>query len=70
MNKLFFLFFLIGLSLSSQEMTSVKGVILNSKTSKPLENVNIVNLNKVIGTSTNTRGASDGADNGIEVDSN
>ena len=56
MNKLFFLFFFVGLSVVAQEMTSVKGVILNSKTSKPLENVNIVNLNKVIGTSTNIRG--------------
>lgn len=40
----------------SQENTKVNGTITNGDTSKPLENVNIVNLNQVIGTSTNYLG--------------
>ncbi len=40
----------------SQEETTVKGVVINSADDQPLENVNIVNLNQVVGTSTNNRG--------------
>jgi len=35
---------------------TVEGVIIDSQTSAPIESVNIVNLNQVIGTSTNTEG--------------
>jgi len=40
----------------SQEITKVNGTVTNGDTSKPLENVNIVNLNQVKGTSTNDLG--------------
>ena len=52
MNKsiTFIFFFLISISFFAQEISNVSGTILNSKTNLPLENVNIVNLNKVIGT--------------------
>lgn len=36
--------------------TKVKGVAINSADDKPLESVNIVNLNQVVGTSTNADG--------------
>ena len=58
MNKsiIFIFFFFISFSFCSQEITNVSGTILNSKTNLPLENVNIVNLNKVVGTATNKEG--------------
>ena len=40
----------------AQESDKVLGVIVNSADDSPLENVNIVNLNQVIGTSTNKDG--------------
>lgn len=40
----------------SQETTTVKGTVVDAATSKPLENVNIVNLNQVKGTSSNREG--------------
>jgi hypothetical protein len=40
----------------SQENTTVKGVVINSADDSPLEGVNIVNLNQVVGTSTNEKG--------------
>lgn len=49
-------FFLIGFCASAQEIQIVKGVVLNAANDLPLENVNIVNLNRVIGTSTNENG--------------
>ncbi len=39
-----------------QEANSVLGVVINSSNGTPLENVNIVNLNQVIGTTTNKKG--------------
>lgn len=36
--------------------STVKGIIIDATTKKPLENVNIVNLNQVIGTATNNKG--------------
>lgn len=36
--------------------TKVKGIAINSANDKPLESVNIVNLNQVVGTSTNAYG--------------
>jgi len=65
MNKLllFFTFLTIPLFLFSQETETtedrsqiINGVVLNDATDKTLENVNIVNLNEVIGTSTNKDG--------------
>jgi len=53
---LFFILLLIGCVGFSQESTSVKGTVINISTSKPLESVNIVNLNQVKGTSTNSEG--------------
>ncbi|MBC3757711.1 carboxypeptidase-like regulatory domain-containing protein [Hyunsoonleella sp. SJ7] len=43
-------------SVSGQDDTSVLGVVTNAATDKPLESVNIVNLNQVIGTTTNAKG--------------
>ena len=40
----------------SQEDTRVNGTVINGDTSQPLENVNIVNLNQVKGSSTNELG--------------
>ncbi|MFL1012951.1 carboxypeptidase-like regulatory domain-containing protein [Flavisericum labens] len=40
----------------AQEADKVLGVVINSSDDKPLENVNIVNLNQVIGTTTNSKG--------------
>ncbi|NCP90921.1 MAG: carboxypeptidase-like regulatory domain-containing protein, partial [Flavobacteriales bacterium] len=40
----------------AQESTTVKGVVMNGSDDLPLESVNIVNLNQVIGTSTNVKG--------------
>lgn len=41
----------------AQEINSVIGVVVNSSGGEALENVNIVNLNQVIGTSTNKEGS-------------
>ena len=40
----------------AQESTTVKGVVINSADDSPLESVNIVNLNQVVGTTTNEKG--------------
>ena len=58
MKKVFLLliFFVFTNTFFSQEDKIVSGTILNSKTNLPLENVNIVNLNKVIGTATSKEG--------------
>lgn len=52
---LFTLCFVTGLSWS-QDDTTVKGRVVTSGTMEGLENVNIVNLNQVIGTATNDEG--------------
>ncbi|OUR93278.1 hypothetical protein A9Q87_04830 [Flavobacteriales bacterium 34_180_T64] len=41
----------------SQEDTFVKGIVISTTSDTPLESVNIVNLNQVIGTSTDDKGA-------------
>ncbi|WP_452223435.1 carboxypeptidase-like regulatory domain-containing protein [Lacinutrix chionoecetis] len=41
---------------STTTKDKVEGVIIDSQTSEPIESVNIVNLNQVIGTSTNSKG--------------
>ena len=58
MNKLitFIFFFLLSFTFFSQQKTYVSGTVLSSKTNLPIENVNIVNLNKVIGTATAKEG--------------
>lgn len=55
-----FLFLLISVTGFSQDTTlqkKVYGTIINGATTFPLANVNIININKVRGTITNTRGA-------------
>lgn len=57
MSRLFLLTILfLSFNLSAQNDTTVKGKIVEAGTINPLENVNIVNLNKVIGTATNKNG--------------
>jgi len=57
MSRLFLLTILfLSFNLYAQNDTTVKGKIVEAGTINPLENVNIVNLNKVIGTATNKNG--------------
>ena len=57
MKRLLFLFtILISTYGFSQEDTVVQGTVTDYDTSKPLENVNIVNLNQVKGAATNAKG--------------
>lgn len=53
---LFSFLFIISSFCFSQEITTVKGAIINANNNTPLENVNIVNFTQVIGTSTNKKG--------------
>lgn len=55
-KSVFLILCLIGLCASAQETQIIEGVVLNAANDVPLENVNIINLNKVIGTSTNEKG--------------
>ncbi|TYB73115.1 carboxypeptidase-like regulatory domain-containing protein [Bizionia saleffrena] len=43
-------------SFSQEKVTEVLGVIVDATTNQTLEDVNIVNINQVIGTTTNTKG--------------
>ena len=52
---IFFLIFSI-VNLISSQSDIVKGIIINSKNNQPLENVNIVNINQVTGTASNSSG--------------
>ena len=59
MKQLFLLLsivFVISFSYA-QEETTIKGIVISTTTSQPLESVNIVNLNQVKGTSTDDKGA-------------
>lgn len=58
MKKLVFLFSILFVLTNSyaQELHIIKGVVQNDADDKILENVNIVNLNQVIGTTTNEKG--------------
>ena len=58
MKKIYLKIVLCALSINlfSQESNVISGTILDSGTNLPLENVNIVNLNQVIGTTTNKEG--------------
>ena len=53
---LLFTFILTSTICIAQEATKVQGVIINSADDSTLESVNIVNLNQVIGTTTNNKG--------------
>ena len=55
-KSIFNCLFIITSFCFSQEITTVKGAIINANNNTPLENVNIVNLSQVIGTSTNKKG--------------
>jgi hypothetical protein len=63
MNKLFTLIFILGLTLSLVAQESlvqppvIEGAVLNDANDKALENVNIVNLNSVVGATTDKDGA-------------
>ncbi|MEL6811258.1 MAG: carboxypeptidase-like regulatory domain-containing protein [Bacteroidota bacterium] len=61
MKKVFVFLFLCftSLSLLAQEGEEINGVVLNDANDVPLENVNIVNLNQVIGTTTDKDGKFD-----------
>ena len=58
MKQYLFLFTLLitGFFGFAQEKTSVKGTVISTSTTKFLEDVNIVNLSQVTGTSTNSKG--------------
>lgn len=57
MNRYFLLIMLlVTLSMNAQGVSAVKGRIVEAGTINPLQNVNIVNLNKVLGTATNNNG--------------
>lgn len=56
-NYLFlFIFFAVSTLSFGQENSYVKGKIVNAADDEPMENVNIVNLNQVYGTTTNSDG--------------
>ena len=61
MKRVLILFFLSLLPLIAlaQEGEIIQGVVLNDATEKALENVNIVNLNQVIGTTSDSEGKFD-----------
>ena len=59
-HYLVFIFILSGLLGFTQEPVqpeSLKAIIINAQTDEPLESVHVVNLNKVVGTITNSNGA-------------
>ena len=58
MKKVFYLLLLalLPMTLIAQEGEIINGVVFNDATSNPLENVNIVNLNQVIGTTSDKEG--------------
>lgn len=58
MKNYLFLFIIFAVSILSygQESAYVKGKIVNAADDEPMENVNIVNLNQVYGTTTNSDG--------------
>lgn len=53
---LLILIFSSVLSFSQEDDTSVQGIVVNASDGVPMESVNIVNLNQVIGTTTNSKG--------------
>jgi len=55
LSILFLLIFSFSV-IAQEEKTSVKGTVIDLSTDKPIDRVNIVNLNQVIGTSTDDEG--------------
>lgn len=55
-NLLLFVFLLVSAMGIAQEADKVLGVVVNASDDSVLESVNIVNLNQVIGTATNSKG--------------
>jgi vesicle coat complex subunit len=55
-NLLIFLFLFVSAITMAQEADKALGVVVNASNGETLENVNIVNLNQVIGTATNSAG--------------
>ncbi|WNH07833.1 carboxypeptidase-like regulatory domain-containing protein [Thalassobellus suaedae] len=55
-NLLLFILLFTSAFCMAQEADKVLGVVINSSNDTPLENVNIVNLNQVVGTTTNNKG--------------
>ena len=53
---IFFLTFIFSISIYAQEETQVKGTVFTIQNNLPLENVNVLNLNQVKGTTTNIKG--------------
>lgn len=51
-----FFFLLVGTVVSAQEVAKVSGIILNDNTQAAVSNVNIINLNKVRGTTSDEKG--------------
>lgn len=58
MKKIAFFIFLgfLTVNLWSQDDKKISGIVLNDANDKPLQNVHIVNLNKVLGTLTKSKG--------------
>ncbi|MCB0455702.1 MAG: carboxypeptidase-like regulatory domain-containing protein, partial [Aequorivita sp.] len=58
MKKIILLITLLFIAANSfaQDNNTIKGTVMNDADDKLLENVNIVNLNQVIGTTTNEKG--------------
>jgi len=54
---LIILLFVLPQQLVAQQKELVRGKIVDASDDKPMENVNIVNLNQVFGTATNQEGA-------------
>ncbi len=57
-NFILFLFIVFSSSLLAQETSpqKISGIVINDATSLPLWNINIININKVKGATTNSRG--------------
>ena len=53
---IFFLTFIFSITIYAQEETQVKGTVFTVQNNLPLENVNVLNLNQVKGTTTNIKG--------------
>lgn len=57
MKNIIFLFvLLLSFSVTAQENTEISGTVLNAADDSEMENVHVVNLNKVKGTTTNEKG--------------
>ncbi|MCV6630663.1 MAG: carboxypeptidase-like regulatory domain-containing protein [Flavobacteriaceae bacterium] len=56
MKQLLLFILLTTALLTSAQETTVKAVVLNAQTDRPMDNVNVLNLNRVIGTATDQKG--------------